>query len=282
MGDDGQFFVYDKKTGRKFKTTPDASFFENNLNTVELPSGEKIDVIEKLYAATEAEAWDALDAIRSTPVSGSVELRHRMDLYFFLLFLFWRVPGNHSDAETISSEAFTGSPVFDYVKLSKDDGTELPADALAEFKKSQAWQKSTKLLLPFAPFFQKDEWSKDLVNWRFVHSGDDQNWFVVGDNPIVTTGEKDTDPLSCLSDFVFPVSGKILLLSRAERQAQSFPPEFTVQFGVSVFERSSRFVACHREDFLDALVNLHGVYQRIGRTHMIIPELFEMIPDVYT
>jgi len=53
--------VYDKRTGKTFTTSPDGAFFENDLNTVELPNGELSDFLEQLYTHLENQSWKCLN-----------------------------------------------------------------------------------------------------------------------------------------------------------------------------------------------------------------------------
>jgi hypothetical protein len=44
----------------------------------------------------------------------------------------------------------------------------------------------------------------------------------------------------------------------------------------AIIERARRFVACHNKDLLEMLVEQYKVYVRVGKTHLIIPELFRI------
>ncbi len=122
-------------------------------------------------------------------------------------------------------------------------------------------------------------WERPLDDWRFLYSGDEKIWFMVGDNPIITHGYSDHDPVKCLFEFIFPVSGKILLLNSNVRKREVFPPEFTVQYNVAIIERAQRFVACQRRDLLEALIKYYKFHVQHERTDEIIIELFEMLTE---
>lgn len=247
---DGGFFVYDKHTGRIFSTSPDAAFFENDLNTVELPDGNQSDFLEGLYTAIENQAWNSLDTIRDSTFNTSIEPLDKMNLFSFLLFLHWRLPSNISMADKLSSQFFREDNVLDYFKLLSKTGSAVPKEVVERVANSPAFKKSARMILPFAPFFKDRNWWSNLAGWRFVYSGDENNWFIVGDNPIITRGESDHDPVNCLKEFIFPVSGKILLISGHNPAGQTLPPAFTVQYSAGIIERARRFVACQMSSAL--------------------------------
>jgi hypothetical protein len=274
----GAFVIYDKRTGKTFTTSPDATFFENDLNTVELPNGELSDFLEQLYTHLENQSWKCLNVIRSSSATGSIDIKDKMELFLFLSFLHWRLPGNAIHAEHLSQRAFGETPNLDFFRLSTTDGKSPPPEFVEEFRRSAAWKKAAKLIIPFAPFFVGTKWAESILDWRFAYPADGEKWYIVGDNPIITAGTHDNDPEKCLLDFIFPVAGNVVLISQAERLQNDLPPEFAVALGAAIIERSSRFVACHNEAFLSALVDHYELYHRSGKTSHIVPSLFDIIP----
>lgn len=274
---EGAFFVYDKETEKIFKTSPDSSFFENDLNTVTLPNGEKSDFVEKLYAHSEGRYWESLNRVRASSLSQSVSVHDKMELYFFLSFLHWRLPSNSIHAEELSARFFQEDRELGFVKLTRLDGTSPSTEELNNLRSSPAWQKASRMFLPFAPFFSGTGWSTTLEDWRFLRPTDGASWYLVGDNPIVTEGQHDHDPIMCLHNFFFPVAGNVLLVSKGDKTPNPLPPEFTVQFGAAIIERAQRFVACHDRDYLSALLGYYHSCERRGVLHQIIPELHEMV-----
>ena len=276
---DGGFFVYDKHTGKIFPTSPDAAFFENDLNTAELPDGNQSDFLEGLYTAIENQSWNSLDTIRASTFNTPIEPLDKMNLFSFLLFLHWRLPSNIAMADKLSGQFFREDNVLDYFKLLSKTGSAVPEEVVERVVNSLAFKKSARMILPFAPFFKDTNWWSNLAGWRFVYSGDENSWFIVGDNPIITRGESDHDPVNCLKEFIFPVSGKILLISGHSPAGQTLSPDFTVQYSAAIIERARRFVACQNQSFLEALLKYHELHVQYEKTDIIIRELFEMLDE---
>jgi hypothetical protein len=78
----------------------------------------------------------------------------------------------------------------------------------------------------------------------------------------------------CLNEFVFPVSGRILLLNLQRPLTKAFPNEIVMYVNNAIIERAQRFVACRHKELLKALVEQYKVYVQAGKNHLIIPELF--------
>jgi hypothetical protein len=276
-GNDGKFFVYDKHTGKIFSSSPNTTFFEKDLNTVELPSGKNSDLLEHLYTYIENQSWNSFDIIRGSASNIPIKLIDRMNLFLFLLFQYWRLPSNISIVNELSNQFFDEDNVLNYAQLLTANGSTIPREYAEKIINHPAFKKSARLLLPFAPFFKDQSWLENLEGWRFLYSGDQKNWYIVGDNPIITRGENDHDPLKCLKEFIFPVSGKILLISGHDSLNGTLPPEFTIYYCAEIIERSQRFVACQNRDFLEALVNYHHLYVKNAETNIIIKNLFKML-----
>lgn len=271
------FFVYDKHSKKIFLTSPDSAFFENDLNTTELLDGTQSDFLENQYAEIENKTYGSLDNIRSSKYSEPINHFDKLNLFSFLLFLHWRLPCNIKFVDQLSNDFFGVGNALDFFKIVSKTGEAVPQGIIERTKKSQIFKKLARQIIPFAPFFKDDNCYSDIQKWRFIHSGDDNNWYIVGDNPIITFGDSDHDPVRCLKNFIFPVSGRIILISRFANKRQVLPPEFGLQFGIGIIERANRFVACHNRPFLEALVDHHQLHVEYGKTDIIIHELFEML-----
>jgi len=275
--DGGSFFVYDKNTNKIFETNPDASFFQNDLNTVEFPNGEMSDFLEGAYTEIENQSWNSLDNIRNSTRKISIQPLDRMNLFLFLLFLHWRLPGNIAFIDKLSGSFFNGENDLDFFNIFSKSSGPVPEEIKEAIRSSSAFKKAAKVVVPFAPFYKDKDWLKNVANWRFLYSGDGNNWFIVGDNPIITHGDKDHDPVNCLKEFIFPVSGKVILINADRAPQRMLPGEFVIEYGAAILERAQRFVACPNKEFLETLVKYYKVHVELGKTNIIINELFKML-----
>jgi len=272
------FFVYDKQKDKIFRSGSIATFYENDLNTVTFSDGRTSDFLEEMYTHVENRVWNSLDNIRTSTNKTNIGFLDKMHLYMFLSFLHWRLPSNIDFVEKLAEVAFDkDDDTLSYFHLVDRDGGQIPEEIINAFRSSPPFRKAVKVLLPFAPFLQDKDWDKSLQNWRFLYSGDHKSWYIVGDNPIITEGQNDHDPVKCLQEFVFPVSGRILLVNTDPPIEKDFPPEIVVKCCLAIIERSSRFVACQNKNFLEALVDLYKPYVRFKKNHLIIPDFSQAL-----
>jgi len=272
------FYIYDKKEDKIFYTSPDAAFFENHLNTVSLPGGDSSDFLEKSYTDIENQCWDSLDRIRESNNKTPIALLDKMNLFLFLSFLHWRLPSNIKYAEELSRKFFAkDNKKINYFTLKYNNGKNPPKEVVNLIKNSPAFKKTSKVILPFAPFYEEG-WSKRLINnWRFLYAEDEKRWHLVGDNPIVTKGDNDHDPLNCLNEFVFPISGNILLVNTNKPIKKDFPPRFVIKFNIAIIERAQRFIACQNRSFLEELLKLYDFHIKHNKTSILITEMFRFL-----
>jgi len=271
------FFVYDKQEDKIFYTSPDAAFFENHLNTVSLPGGDSSDFLEELYTDVENECWNSLDRIRESNNKIPIDLLDKMNLFLFLLFLHWRLPSNIKYAEELTKEFFDkNNRNINYFTLKYNNGKNPPKEVVNVIKNSPAFKKTSKVILPFAPFYEEG-WSERLGNWRFLYAEDGNRWHLVGDNPIITRGDSDHDPLNCLNEFVFPVSGNILLVNINKPINKDLPPRFVIKFNITIIERAQRFIACQNKNFLEELLKLYDFHVQHNKTSILITEMFRFL-----
>jgi len=271
------FFIYDKLDDRLLSSplTPDAAFFENNLNTVSFPNGESSDFMENLYTIIENKSWDSLDNIRRSTNRTKIAVFDEMHLFFFLSFLHWRLPANINYVEELSKGFFVEDNSLSFLRLKTANGENAPKEIRELMRNSPAFKKSAKLMIPFAPFFDAS-WSGRIEKWRFLYTGDSKNWYIVGDNPIITKGDNDHDPVNCLNEFAFPVSGRILLINTDKPIKKFMLPEHVVRVGLSIIQKAQRFIACQNLSFLAALVGFYRQYVKSNKTDTIIGEMFDM------
>ena len=150
------FFVYDKQNDKILPQplSPDATFFENNLNTTIFPDGKTSDFLENLYTEFENQSWGPLDTIRNSNNKTPIQLLDKMHLFLFLLFLHWRLPSNIKYVEELSKNFFDKDhKTLNYFTLKSKNDKAVPKEIVDKIKNSSAFKKSSKLMLPFAPFY---------------------------------------------------------------------------------------------------------------------------------
>lgn len=277
VDDTGSFYVWDKKADRIFQTNPGDAFFENNLNTVTFPQGQSSDFIEDLYAKMENRSWGSLDRIRKSTNITPVALLDKMHLLFFLLFLYWRLPINTRRAETLSKLAFTGTGDFDFLRLTNKAGEIAPKEIAEQLRDSKAFQKAFRQVIPLAPFFKKKDWAMRVNDWRFLYAADGKTWHLVGDNPFIIKDDTENTFISSFPQFLFPVSGRILLVCTDRPITSGVPSEFLIEQNNAMIHNAERFVACHSKDFLEAQIKYYRIFMSYSKTDLIIPELFDML-----
>jgi hypothetical protein len=151
--DNGSFWVYDKQRDKMFESNPGATFFENDLNTMVSPQGTASDFLEELYTAMENQVWESFNKIKDSTSKTPIELWDKMYLYFFLLFLHWRLPSNIAYAEQLSEEAFSeDTNDLSFMVIRDRTGREVPSPIIEEIKRSDGFKKTMRVIAPFVPF----------------------------------------------------------------------------------------------------------------------------------
>jgi hypothetical protein len=270
-------FVYDKQKDKIFPYSPADSFFENSLNTATLPDGSTSEYIEELYANLEDRCWPSFDIIRDSTSENPIHLWDRMHLFLLTLYLYWRLPGNAEFVDELSAKAFTDNNHFDNIKLEDRKEAATTGEVVDKMKQSPAFKSAFRKVVPLMPFYQEKGWSSRLMNWRFEYIGDDKSCYIVGDNPIITKTENNLENNNHLKEFVFPISGKVLLVDVDKPLNKAPSPAFTLQYNEAILGRAERFVACQNRHFLEALVKdfkLHGHSTKPGT---IIASMFDML-----
>lgn len=274
--DKGNFFVFDKKTNKIFKSSPDNIFFENELNTVILPKGDKSVFIEDQYTQIENICWPSIDKIRKSDSKKIIDFSDKEFLFMFLVFLYWRLPDNISKVEKLSETAFTEENPASYLLLKNKNGEKIPSKVIEGIRGSSAFKKSFRLVLPFVPFLKDKSWGDKIQNWKFFYTENSKPFYVVGDNPIIIKNNND-DPANLLDEFIFPISGNILLINNIPSVTTNLPPDFIIQYNTAMIEKANRFVVCSDEITLKALVTYYNQYIIYGKNDTIIDEMFTFL-----
>lgn len=102
-----RFFIYDKKEDKFFGSTPNNSFYQSDLNTINFSKTKKSDFLEAMYGKIESNARSALDHIRKSDNKAIIDPLDKAHVFFFLLCLHWRLPSNFSFLENHVSKLFS-------------------------------------------------------------------------------------------------------------------------------------------------------------------------------
>ena len=181
----------------------------------------------------------------------------------------------------ITKDAFSAGGSLDFLSFQYEDGRDTSSDMKDMIRNAPSFQKFAKLLAPLVPFHKDINWAYDLGNWKFFYTQDSQSWFMTGDNPIITEGINDHDPVNCLKKFVFPISGNICLLNmRDSAISHDLDRGFLVDYNTAVIMRAKRFIACPNEKFLRSLVERFKLYNVGNYTGHIIPQLFQTFDTI--
>jgi hypothetical protein len=271
------FFVYDKQRDKIFPSGPSDNFFENDLNIITLPGGSPTDFARELDTDLENRCRTSLDIIRESTLETPIRLWDKMQLFLFLIYLFWRLPGNNGLLDKSSEKTCIENNDFDNFRLADKTGGNTPKQAGETIKEYPVLNESYAQKAPFIPLHQDKGWAFKLMNWQFSYIEDDKSWYFVGDNPIITKEENDSDFSNCLKEFVFPVSGKIVLVDINKPLTKALPPGFALQYNTAILARSQKFVVCQNKSYLEALIKdfrLHAYYKKPGE---IVSTMFEML-----
>jgi hypothetical protein len=277
----GLFFIYDKKEDRILPEPLPAKkfFFENNLNTVSLPNGKISDFLEDLYSDTEYCIWKSLDNIRLSSPDNIVSYWDKLHIYLFLLDLHWRLPSNIAHADRISQKFLLGNKPFSYISIqNRESGKQASKEETELIRKSPAFKKASRLIIPMAPFHQEG-WGEKLKEWKLLYSPKKKGLYPVGDNPIITREENDHDPFRCLDEFIFPISNRIILFKTNNSIYEGSPPEpdFTVLLGALMIKRSQRFIAHRNKRFLEQLIKYYQLHIKFRKEEDMVKNIFAML-----
>lgn len=275
--DEGLFYVYDKKNDVIFDkpVNPASVFFEKNLNTLVFPNGEVSDIIEKHYTEMESSTNESLNRIRNVKDRGPIDKLDWAYLFYYLNELYWRLPCNIKHANTILKDFFEDER-FKIFKLVHKNGKEVSRDYKSELTNNSIFKKTSKLMLMFAQL-SNPNLDEKVNNWDIYNVYNIENPFIIGDNPIITSGVYDNDPEKCLDECFFPISSDKLFVSTYNSRKKHLTTDLIVYIGLSILHRAQRFIAGPELEYLILLIH---DYKRIifqKEEHLIVNKLFNMI-----
>lgn len=265
-----QFFVYDKKADRIWKTNSRAAFFEKDRNmAINNANGEKDDWLERLYSEIDGRGAALVKEIISSKASEWAldSLQKKFEFGLFLTYLFWRVPAQDAQSADLLDSVGFETGYFDL--LEKTSGKPVAQDIKKMILADESMRKAYRLVLPLIPFFIDSTYAS-ISKWKFYYQ--DPGFNITGDNPIIQKEDKHYENI--LDEFVFPVSSNRLLVSSESIPAKDLPPEFTVDFNAAIIHKAERFVCCKDEGFLKVVLEYYDTQKRFGEEGEIVDRIF--------
>lgn len=252
--DNDQFYVYDKKTGKIWQSSPDNSFFEKYRNTAadrNVITNEivKTDYPEYLLSMHDSKAAPVVDAIRkSTKEDADVLTIERLyRIRHFIFSLFWRSPANDEFRNNFIKNNSFRSMGLRYV----DKKTGLPnLEAEDMMFSSDLFHKMYQWFLPLATF-RNSNLNTNFSDWKLLYNKDPVH--LVTDNPIIHPPVKNFSDLH--RDVIFHVSSTRILVSTNKIIPHILPPVFSLRIDLLLFIRAHRFVASANRTYLEWIIN---------------------------
>jgi Protein of unknown function (DUF4238) len=269
LNDTDSFFLFDKHTGKIYKTNTKNVLFKKDRNITINPDGKKDDWLEKMYSSVELISVPVFNKI--VKQKHGVKLNHHdmLSLSLHIATLYWRLPNSDRVSDKIRSEKGFDAIPFD---LFHKDGTAVDIEEKKSVLSDENMKRTYRLLLPFASFYDQDYVNR-VFNWKVLFN--DPGYFLICDNPVIKRSKVNNSNM--LDEFIVPLSKECIIINNKAFSLEGMPDEFYVQMGAVMFNQADRFVCGHNKLFLENAFKYYKVYERFGKTDKIIPELFEMI-----
>lgn len=247
----GQYYVYDKETGKIFISNPTNTFYEKHRNTGSIVSQingetETSDLPETMVTHFDNKAAFIINKLRKTTAEdNALQPEVLYELMMFIHSIFWRTPANDGLREHIISQSSfkdLGFGIFD-----REGNRSVNTEEM--MKGIDLFQKIYPVLLPLTSFINGN-YKADWKDWKLFYSSNDVH--IVSDNPVMY---KDMTSFSGLQhNIIFPVSSKIFLISSPQYPAE-FKFTFPFMIDLYLFATAKRFVACKHKEYLEYLKN---------------------------
>lgn len=252
---DGQFYVYDKKLDKIWKSNPENSFFEKFRNTAighNVITNEiiKTDYPEYLLSTHDDKAAPAIRAIRNSTKNDNdvLTIERLYRVRHFIFSLFWRSPANDDFRNDFIKSNSWRSMGFRYI----DKATGQPnLEAEDMIFSSDLFHKMYPWLLPSITFQNSGDAKNNFSDWKLLYNEDPVH--LVTDNPIIHKPVRDFSNLH--QNVIFPVSNTRMLVSSCKIIPPLLPPVFSLRIDLLLFLRAHRFVAGANRFYLEWIIN---------------------------
>ena len=246
------FFIYDKKTEKIWKSTPENSFFENHRNTGEMQNQKtkeifKSDEPEKALSMLDGRVAPVIAALnKSNPEENALTPERLYLLRRFIFSIFWRSPVNDKVRNEIIAKATFKELGFGFFDREGNRVEEVEEIS----KKIDLFQKMYPILLSISPFIERNLKQNDS-DWRIYYRTEKSH--LITDNPIIYDGYKNFNSLH--EELLLPLSSKILLVSTKKYKPHILSPLFSLNVDLLLLHNAGRFVASANKGYLEFLTN---------------------------
>ncbi len=264
----GFFYIYDKQTDHlsRKERSPKSVFFENDRNTMNL--GTETSILEdKFYKELDDKCKVGIENLREKP--NSIDLLNtdnKTDVDVFVLNLFWRMPKTDYAFDRFIREA--------EINFTTKDGSQvLDQEQEERLKNDESYKKFQRAFLPFK-FLRSylDATEKKSRSYCQLYEKPD-NWFLLGDYPMVFSKTPNTGDDLFEIDFYLPISSNRLYYTSCKKRKLEFEFDMVVRLNALIIDQSHRYVCGPDLAYLQRSIE----YYKALRAQNILPEVHRKV-----
>lgn len=246
---EGNYYVFDKKTEEIRKTNPLNSFFVNNRNT-SIMKEERFVLLEDIYAQFDSLTAPQLEKIRNSSIEDldlATEAFHRVKM--FITQMYWRVPRSDEEFEKMIDKLTFADAGFDI--KNKTTGKSVATEQLQkQLKEADLFRKMYRIFLPLISYQEKYRMN-DFENLRVYFRPN--KFQLTSDNPLIIKEFKDFRSLN--EEMFFPISCDKIFVHTKQPKPKNLPNMFLLDLDMMQIQQATRFVCCSNKEYLEYLIN---------------------------
>jgi hypothetical protein len=247
--EEGNYYVFDKKTEEIRKTNPLNSFFVNNRNT-SIMKDERFVLLEDIYAQFDSLTAPQLEIIRNSTIEDldlGTEAFHRVKM--FITQMYWRVPRSDEEFEKMIDKLTFADAGFDI--KNKTTGKSVATEELQkQLKEADLFRKMYRIFLPLISYQEKYRMN-DFENLRVYFRPN--KFQLTSDNPLIIKEFKDFRSLN--EEMFFPISCDKIFVHTKQPKPKNLPNMFLLDLDMMQIQQATRFVCCSNKEYLEYLIN---------------------------
>ena len=247
--EEGNYYVFDKKTEEIRKTNPLNSFFVNNRNT-SIMKDVRFVLLEDIYAQFDSLTAPQLEIIRNSTIEDldlGTEAFHRVKM--FITQMYWRVPRSDEELEKMIDKLTFADTGFDI--KNKTTGKSVATKELQEqLKEADLFRKMYRIFLPLISYQEKYRMN-DFENLRVYFRPN--KFQLTSDNPLIIKEFKDFRSLN--EEMLFPISCDKIFVHTRQPKPKNLPNMFLLDLDMMQIQQATRFVCCSNKEYLEYLIN---------------------------